>query len=377
MNRTIKIVFLIFLLCMAGADLSVQARINLVSLPDRGATVIRLDYPQATLVEEERILTLQKGLNRVDFSWKGVGIDPDSIRLAMLSHPDKVVLLNVSYPPGEAALVWEISSAGAWEEKVRVSYLLANMDRLIKHIVMTDRQEKRLRLKSRLILRNFSGEDFDRSTIVPGDGGLFEQATRHEETKEMLLYTVENVPFQKIWRFDARSQPWDPEKVAQNVGIPVSYQIANISANGLGRFALLQGKVRVFQEDGHGSTIFLGEDRVSTVPVGEKAQIRIGDSRDVLVTQRKLKDGKINVRRNKKNKIVLYDTEEVIHAKMENFKDQPAVLTMVQHIPGQWDMADCNMPYTLKDAHTLEFEVTLPPRSQKELTMHYNRRNVR
>ncbi len=94
-----------------------EGRIKLVALPERAATVIRLDNPRATLIEEERVLTLQKGLNKVDFSWKGVSIDVDSIRLRVLSHPDKVNLLNVSYPPNEAALVWEISSAGSGKDQ--------------------------------------------------------------------------------------------------------------------------------------------------------------------------------------------------------------------------------------------------------------------
>jgi hypothetical protein len=54
-----------------------------VALPERGKTIIRLDNPKATLIEEERVLTLQKGVNKVDFSWKGVSIDVDSIRLTI------------------------------------------------------------------------------------------------------------------------------------------------------------------------------------------------------------------------------------------------------------------------------------------------------
>ena len=108
-----------------------MARIKLVALPERAATVIRLDNPNATLIEEERVLTLQKGLNKVDFSWKAVGIDADSIRLTVLDHPEQVTLLNVSYPPNEAALVWEIASQGDYAETVRISYLLRNIDRLI------------------------------------------------------------------------------------------------------------------------------------------------------------------------------------------------------------------------------------------------------
>jgi hypothetical protein len=346
-------------------------------LPERGATVIRLDNPQATLIEEERVLTLQKGLNKVDFSWKGVNIDVDSIRLMVLSHPDKVTLLNVSYPPKEAALVWEISSAGAWEEKVRISYLLSNIDRLITYKGVADKEETKVDLKSYLVLRNFSGEDFNKARVLLDYGEAFEQGIKHEETKQLLFLNQPGTPIRKVWKFDAAVQPWDPEKLDKNVGIPVSYEIENAGASGLGKFALWGGKVRVFQADGHKSTIFLGEDVTRLIPVGEKMKIYIGDSRDIVVTQRKMVDKKINIRRNNNNKIVLYDTDEVITAKIENFKDKPAVLTMVQHIPGQWDMEKCNMKYERKDAGTLEFEINLPARGKKELKMHYHRRNVR
>jgi hypothetical protein len=135
--------------------------------------------------------------------------------------------------------------------------------------------------------------------------------------------------------------------------------------------------VRIFQEDGHGSTIFLGENTTNVVPVGEKLDVYIGESRDIVVTQRKMQERKINIRRNKKNRIILYDTDELIKAAIENFKDKPATLTMIQHIPGQWDMVECSMTYARKDAHTLEFEMVLPPHGKKELFMHYHRRNLR
>jgi hypothetical protein len=208
-------------------------------------------------------------------------------------------------------------------------------------------------------------------------GEAFDTGISHEETKQLLLYKVKRVPLEKVWTFDAAVQPWDPEKLNQNVGIPVSYRIRNTEENGLGKFAIPEGKVRVFQDDGHGSSIFLGEDQTGFVARGEKVDIRIGDSRDIVVTQRKMHDRKINVRYNKENRVVLYDTDEVITAKIENFKDKPAAFTMIQHIPGQWDMENCNFKYALKDAYTLEFEIHLSPRSKTELTMHYHRRNVR
>jgi len=376
-----KLMLMVIVLLVCGG--LVQARIKLVALPERAATVIRLDNPWATLIEEERVLTLQQGRNSVDFSWKGVSIDSDSIRLRAIDHPDKVTLLSVSYPPNEAALVWDIGSNGDYAETVRISYLLSNIDRLITYKAIADKAETAVDLTSFLVLRNFSGEDFDRAKVLLDYGEAFEQGIAHEETKQMLFLKADKVPIIKVWKFDAALLPWDPEKLEnKNVGIPVSYRIVNDPNSKLGKFALWGGKARLFQDDGHNSTIFLGEDVTGLVPVGEKMELYIGDSRDIVVTQRKMKDEQINPRKNNDDKIVLYNTDEEIYAKIENFKDKPAVLTMIQHIPGQWDMEECNMQYVRKSADTLEFEIKLPARTQagpaaKELTMRYHRRNVR
>ena len=97
----------------------------------------------------------------------------------------------------------------------------------------------------------------------------------------------------------------------------------------------------------------------------------------VVLVKRKMKDEKTNIRRNNGNAIVLYDTDETITATIENFKDSPAKLTMLQHIPGQWDMEKCTLEYKRKAADTLEFEIELPAKGKKELVMQYHRRNVR
>jgi hypothetical protein len=389
-NRTNKIMAIIVAL---GFVTIAQGRIKLVALPERAATVIRLDNPQATLIEEERVLTLQKGLNKVDFSWKSVSIDADSIRLAALDHPGNVRLLSVSYPPDEAALVWDISSDGDYAETVRISYLLSNIDRLITYKAVANKEETKVDLKSFIILRNFSGEDFEKARVLLNYGEAFEQGIDHEETKQLLFLKAPEVPITKVWTFDAAKLPWDPEELEnRNVGIPVSYRIVNDANSGLGKFALWGGKARIYQDDGHESTIILGEDNAILVPVGEKMELYIGDSRDIVVTQRKTTDNRENVRRSTdRRRIIMYDTDEEITAKIENFKDSPAELTMIQHIPGQWDMESCTLDgrrlslgtdYKKKDANTLEFEIKLPARSEsgpatRELLMHYHQRNVR
>ena len=390
-SKTNKIMAIVLAL---GFVTIAQARIKLVALPERAGTIIRLDNPQATLIQEERVLTLQQGVNKVDFSWNAVSIDADSIRLEPLDHPDGVTLLSVSYPPNEAALVWDIACKGDYVEKVRISYLLSNIDRLITYKAVANKPETDVDLKSYIILRNFSGEDFDKARILLDYGESFEQGILHEETKQLLFLKEPNVPITKIWTFDSAKLPWNPEELEnRNVGIPVSYKIVNDANSGLGKFALWGGKARIYQDDGHESTIILGEDNAILAPVGEKMELYIGDSRDIVVTQKQLRDDRINVLRTNtgSRSIVMYDTDEEIEATIENFKDSPAELTMIQHIAGEWDMERCTLDtqrltlddgYKKKDANTLEFEIKLPARTDtgpatKKLVMIFHRRHVR
>jgi hypothetical protein len=249
---------------------------------------------------------------------------------------------------------------------------------LITYKAVADNKESEVDLKSYLVLRNFSGEDFDLARVLLDYGEAFEKGISHEETKRMLFLKAGKVPIRKVWTFDSAKLPWDPEELEnRNVGIPVTYEITNNSKSRLGEFSLWGGKARIFQDDGHDSTIFLGEDYTNQVPVGEKMELYIGDSRDIVVTQRKMKDERINLRKNNHGHVVLYDTDEEIVAKIENFKDSDAVLTVIEHIPGQWDMKKCNMKYERVDAETIKFEIELPAYGKKELEMKYHRRNIR
>ena len=370
-KHLILAVFAIVLMCATA-----YGRVKLVALPDRDAVTIRLDNPYATLVEEERVLTLQEGINHIDFSWRGVQIDQDSIRIMVLSHPEQVTLISVSYPPGEAALVWRIHSEKAWEEKVRISYLLASIDRLVAYKAVADKEETKVDFNSYLVLRNFSGEDFEAANCLLDYGKAFATGIQHEETKRMLFFKKAAVPIEKEFTWDAALKPHDPEKVEGNVGIPVEYVIKNDAASSLGENALWGGKVRIFQDDGHGTTIFLGEDVEDITPVGDKMKLYIGDSRDIVVTQRRMSAKQENLRRDKAGRIEVYDELIRDTVKIENFKDQELTLTVIEHIHGQWKPVEFSHQYERKDHSTLEFRIVLPPRGKVDMMMNYRLLNV-
>jgi len=361
-----------------------QARIKLVALPERARVVVALSNPTATLVEEERILTLTKGVNKVDFSWRGVNIDASSIQVRMLSHPADVKLLNTSYPPNENALIWEIASPAAQEERVRISYLLNGLGRDIAYRAVAEQDEKALTLRNYLRLNNASGEDLTDAELSIGYGAPFKKSIAHEEVLEMLSERIEKLPIKKVLRWDSRQQPWDPEYEKKTVGIPLNYIIKNDEASKLGTHTLLPGKVRIFiktkdQAAGEGEAAgegvaFTGEDWGLLTPVDREMKLYIGQSREVKVTQRKMKDDRVNLRRNNQNQVILWDTDEVFKVEIENFKKSPVDIVLVQHIPGYWKMKESSHKYEKKDAFTIEYALTLPAESKgdKKTTISFN-----
>ncbi len=368
------------------------ARVKLVALPERARVVVSLSNPHATLVEEERLITLQKGVNKVDFSWRGVNIDPASIQVRPLGRPANVVVLNTSYPPNENALIWEFSSADAREERVRISYLLSGLGREVVYKAVAEPDEARLNLRNYLRLRNNSGEDLTDAELGIGYGTAFKKTISHEEILEMLSERIEDVPIRKLLTWDSATLPWDPEYEKKTVGIPLSYVIKNEKASKLGDHTLQPGKVRIFiktkeqaadggDQVGEGVT-FIGEDMAALTPVDRELKLYIGQSRDVKVTQRKTRDDKTNIRRNSSNSIVLHDIDELYKIEIENFKKTPVDLVIVEHIPGYWKMVEKShsAQFRKKDAFTFEYHLNLPANSsgQKKtmVTFNINRLNV-
>jgi len=164
-----------------------SARIKLITLPPRQRVEIQLDNPNATLVEEERIVPLVKGVNQVDFSWANTQIDPNTIVFRVIAgidgetpnpvakagaaaeakpaaakeaKPLDVKVLSVSYPPNEAALVWQVSSSDSGSARVRISYLLGNLNKSFAYRAVASNDEKTLTLSEYIRIQNLANESF-------------------------------------------------------------------------------------------------------------------------------------------------------------------------------------------------------------------------
>ena len=301
----------------------------------------------------------------------------------MMTDADKVLVLNTSYPPNENALVWEVASPDAREERVRISYLISGLNREVVYKAVADGNETALTLRNYLRLRNQSGEDLTDAELNIGYGAPFKKTIAHEETIEMQSEKIESLPMKKVLTWDAANLPWDPEYEKKTVGIPMSYVIKNDKASKLGEHTLQPGKARIFirtKEQAEGDkpagegVAFTGEDWAQLTPVDREMKLFIGESRDVKVVQRKMKDDKQNIRRNNANNPVLWDTDEQFKVEIENFKKTAVNFVIVEHIPGYWKMAQTSVPFQKKDAFTIEYHLTLPAESTgaKKTTVTFN-----
>ena len=266
------------------------------------------------------------------------------------------------------------------------------MNRDIVYRAVAEPDEKALTLRNYLRLRNNSGEDLVDAEIGIGYGEKFKKNLAHEEVLEMLSERIEALPIRKVLTWDAASLPWDPEYEKKTVGVPLSYVIKNDKPSKLGTHTLLPGKVRIFiktkeqpekadEKPGEG-VAFIGEDWAQLTPVDREMKLYIGQSRDVKVTQRQTKKDRTNIRRNNNNQDVIWDTDDVYKIEIENFKKQPASLTIVEHMPGYWKMIENSHPkeFKKKDAFTFEYNLTLPPETsgtnKTTVTFNLNRINV-
>ena len=238
-----------------------HARIKLITLPVRERVEIQLDNPNATLVEEERIVPLVKGVNQVDFSWANTQIDPNTIVFRVIpkaepaaergkeqAKPLDVKVLSVNYPPNEAALVWQVASSDSGSARVRISYLLGNLNKSFAYRAVASNDEKTLTLSEYIRIQNLANESFGSTGLWAGFGPRFLKPIGINETKEMLIEKYKQVPVKKTYTADPQQYGY-LDRPQNKLLIPMHYVLKNDKASQLGRAPLQYGKVRIFQED--------------------------------------------------------------------------------------------------------------------------------
>ena len=284
---------------------------------------IQLDNPHATLVEEERAVPLLAGVNDVVFAWSNTNIDTQSIQFRCLTDPDEINVLSVSYPPNENALTWQVYTPRAQSARVRISYIIYGLDKTYAYRAVAAHDERTLTLRQYIQLHNNANEAFGEAGMATGYGERLERPIDINQTKRVLTAKFTDVPITKVYAADfARHGYLDAGK--KQLRIPMFYRLLNDDAHGLGAFPLAAGKMRIFQDDGRGTTAFLGEDWAPFTARDDEMDLFLGVAKDIVVKRTIERRERIE----KTGNLASYDI--IVKYEIENFKDTPVTLDIVE-----------------------------------------------
>lgn len=112
------------LLCILAVSHAAAKNIDLSTLPTRDSVQLTIyNSEDLTLVKETRRISIKKGNNRLQFSWANTQIDPTSVQLRFLSHPEQINLNNTIFPHAKPQMLyWNIDSSIETLSTVEISY---------------------------------------------------------------------------------------------------------------------------------------------------------------------------------------------------------------------------------------------------------------
>jgi hypothetical protein len=164
---------------LAALATQAAADVDLVTIPTReGVQLTIYNSEDITMVREHRLLTVKKGINRIQFSWANTLIDPTSIDFRILDHEDQVELVDTTFPAGRNdALQWNIRSRLAGKIPVEIRYFTSGITWTADYMGISDEDETRLGLTGYVRVVNNSGEEYDTAQVrlVVGTVNLVEK----------------------------------------------------------------------------------------------------------------------------------------------------------------------------------------------------------
>jgi hypothetical protein len=203
--------------------------------------------------------------------------------------------------------------------------------------------------------RDFKSEGFFEYHLYTLDGRT---TIKDNQTKQLTLMAASEVPVSKQLIYYGAQDYY-----RTSYGMPMSNQkvgvyldLKNSRENRLG-VPLPKGKIRVYKADSSGSQQFIGEDWIDHTPRDEKVRIKMGDAFDVVGerTQKEWRKIAGNV----------YEVEWEIS--LRNHKKEDQTVTVIEPVPGDWQVLTSTHAWEKPEAHTLRFSVPVAKEGSSKL----------
>ncbi len=262
---------------------------------------------------------------------------------------DYVVVLNAKDNGGDlSGWVTVDNKSGATYTDAALKLVAGDVHRARTRREMADAMEYAAKAAPAPAGRQFQQESFFEYHLYSLDGRT---TIKNNQMKQISLLDVNEIPIKKELRYYGASQYYRSQ-----LGTPISNQkvgvfleIANKEQHRLG-IPLPKGTVRVYKAAADKSLQFIGEDTIDHTPKDEKVKIKMGEAFDV-VGERTQRDWR---------KIAggVYETEWDVQ--LRNHKKEDVEVTIIEPVPGDWEVVKSSHPYEKVEAHTLQYVVKVP-----------------
>jgi len=264
---------------------------------------------------------------------------------------DYVLTLNAKDDQGDlAGWVTIDNKSGATYKNALLKLVAGDVNRARGEREMADAL-RGMAAKSAAEAQAFQEEGFFEYHLYSLDG---QTTIKQNQSKQISLLSAAEIPIRKDLIYYGAQHYYRNRygKPISNQKVGVYLEVANTKKNHLG-IPLPKGVVRVYKADRSGSLQFIGEDRIDHTPKDEKVKIKMGEAFDV-VGGRIQKDWR---------KIAWRVYEVAWEISLQNHKDEDVEVTVVEPIPGDWEVLHASHAYKKVEAHTLEFPVKVPKES--------------
>ncbi len=340
------------------AQSTTQSNVDLSTVPARDSVQLTIyNSEDLTLVRETRTVSFKKGVNPLQFSWANTLIDPTSVRLRFATHPEKLELLDTTFPHTKPQMLyWNVQSEIEGEATVEITYFTSGISWSADYLCIADPEEKEMGFEGFVRVFNNSGEEYENAQvrlvvgkinlvekiaqlaqISPADVSELQAGKRRELTEgalrlpmsapapvalgaamaskpkeivkeglsEYFIYTIEGTETipngwsKRMRSFEGQTVPFKiqyryrPAEYGDQ--LVRMYLLTNDRESKLGTTPLPDGMVRVFRQNGRDGLSFLTAQPIKYVPIGDKIELNLGPDPEVIFELVKLRTWRDNI----------------------------------------------------------------------------------
>ncbi len=186
-----------------------------------------------------------------------------------------------------------------------------------------------------------------------------------KQTKQVALLSAQKVAVDKEFRLVGGDWYYNGQygDLGKQLKPSVFMQFANKDENGLG-IPLPKGVVRVYKKDSAGRAQFIGEDRIEHTARGEMVKLKLGEAFDITADKKQTDFQRLAAGYNTRGGVI----ESGYQMEIRNAKREPVVVTVVENVPGEWQMLQESLPSKRESAASAVWQVPVPAEGKTVLT---------